>query len=743
MKRILLAVLGLAWPAVAAAQGWIEPPPGRRGGFGVEKVRTSVVARVTGRVAQVEVEEWFKNAGGALGEGDYLYPLPGEAVFSSYSLFQGDEELRGETMDANQARAIYEEIVRRKRDPALIELAGHGLIRARVFPIQPGETRKITLRFTQVLDRAGDALQFRYAAGRPSAPTTPIPVRDGVTHPSEAVPLDFTLIADSASRFRDPFSPTHEVRVTRQAGRLTVRPAGHLRGDFSLVLPFARPVVGVSLLAHRPSGEDGYFMLTLSPGEARGPGLPRDIAVVLDVSGSMSGSKLVQAKAALHQLLGTIGQGDRFRLIAFSNGVSVEREGWARPTREGLAAARRWIDDLQAEGGTNIAGALDEAFRLESAEGRLPIVVFVTDGLPSVGEQNPERIAARAEERRGRARVFTFGVGHDVNTYLLDRLSSAARGATAYVEPGEDVERALGMLASKIERPVLADLAIEQAPGVLEEIYPETLPDLFAGDELVIFGRYRAARGPEREALVIRGTRNGHTERFSADVELPVHRLANDFIPRLWASRKLGALSQRVRLNGHDAELVDEIRRTALRYGLLSEYTSYLVQEPMAVAEADRRQVGGSRGLFRTRDAAAAPASPAAAVGAEAVTRAKEEQARRDARSSVQLNAADEILLERAEFGQARHVAGRLFRQMDGVWTDLAARDSTRLVTVEPFSAAYFMVLRVLPELGVYVQEFPQVEVGGERARVRVASGGATTLESDAVARLVRDFRGQ
>ena len=163
--RSLLALLAVALLAAPlGAQGWIEPRPGVAR-FGVVKVRAAVTVRITGRVARVEVEEWFENRGGGLGEGDYLYPLPGEAVFSNFSLFQGEDELRGETMDANRAREIYEEIVRRKRDPALIELAGHGLVRARVFPINPGETRKITLRYSQVLARAGDALQFRYAAG--------------------------------------------------------------------------------------------------------------------------------------------------------------------------------------------------------------------------------------------------------------------------------------------------------------------------------------------------------------------------------------------------------------------------------------------------------------------------------------------------------------------------------------------------------------------------------------------------
>src|SRR5205807_1239223 len=204
----------------------------------------------------------------------YLYPLPGEAVFTDYSLWQGDQELRGEMMDAGQARSIYELIVRRRRDPALIELAGHGLVRARVFPIAPGETRKITLRYTQVLDRVGDAWRFRY----PSGPVT--------------APRSFRFATDSGTAFGDPYSPTHQVRSTLRVG-------------------------------------------------------------------------------------------DRFRLVAFSSGVRRYRAEWTALTPESRRDAESWVRGLEAEGGTNIAGALDEAFSQPPADGALGVVVFLTDGLPT------------------------------------------------------------------------------------------------------------------------------------------------------------------------------------------------------------------------------------------------------------------------------------------------------------------------------------------------------------------------
>jgi Ca-activated chloride channel family protein len=731
-KLFAFMMLGaLAAPAGLDAQGWIEPLPGRP--MGVVKVRTAVAVTVSGRIARVEVEEWFENRGRGLGEGDYLYPLPGEAVFNNFSLYQGDVELRGETMDAAQARGIYEEIVRRKKDPALIELAGHGLVRARVFPINPGETRKITLRYVQVLGRTGDALAFRYAAGGAfdggqdgrggrEGQVGPRPIR-------EAAPLQFTMTVDSAAQFRDPFSPTHDVTVTRRGSRLTVRPTATLSGDFALFLPFAERVVGLTLVTHRPAGEAGYFMLTLSPEDVRAGGAPRDLTVVVDVSGSMSGDKMEQARAALHQLLNSLRAGDRrtadrFRLIRFGSAVHAHTDEFTVATTASLRDAHDWVDALRADGGTNIAGALAEALRVESAEGRLPLVVFMTDGLPSVGEQNPERIAAQAERERRDARLFAFGIGYDVNTYLLDRLSAAGRGTTAYVEPTESVESAVGALVARIQHPVLTDLALDASVRI-EEVYPERLPDLFAGDELVVFGRYS---GTSREGRVaVRGTRAGRVERYHTTAAFPSSESGNDFVPRLWAARKIGVLQQAIRLHGAYPEIVDEIRATALRYGLLSEYTSYLVQEPTVVADR-----AGGRGM---------PAAPMAqeATGAAAVGMARRDAARREARNAAQLQAVDEEMLKVGHMGQAQHVAGRLFVEKDGIWTDLRHADSLRVVTITPFSPAYFAVLRQLPELTPIVQRFERVQVAGRAITIRFDAGGQTS--ESGVADVVARFR--
>ncbi len=688
MKTLFALATALLTTSPLLAQGWIEPSPHIRCECAVQRVRSAVSIRVTGRIARVEVEEWFLNHGGVLGQSDYLYPLPGEAVFSNFSLFQGDQELTGETMDAARARSIYEEIVRRKRDPALIELAGHGLIRARVFPINPGETRKITLRYTQVLARAGDALQLRYAAGRASGTVAP-GLRPGSAATGLA-PISLTVTVDSADQYRDPFSPTHTVRTDRTGDRMSVR-AENISGDLSLFLPLARGLVGLTLATHRPSSEDGFFMLTLSPGNGRGdaPAQPRDVTAVVDVSGSMSGTKIAQARTALGQLLGSLNRGDRFRLISFSSGVNNYRAGWTQATSDEIASARRWVDQLSAEGGTNIEAALREAFQQSSPDDRLPIVLFMTDGLPSVGEQNPERIAAQAEQAHGRTRVFAFGVGFDVNTQLLDRLSAAGRGATQYVQSEGEVETALGQMITKISLPVLTDLEIANAPVSLREIYPARLPDLFAGEELVVFGRYSGSSqtgGP----LVITGRRNGVTERFTVNAEFTASSSSNDFMPRLWASRKLGVLTRNIRLEGSTPELEREIRETAMRYGILSEYTSYLVQEPVLTANNNRPASPMPEAAMRQRMSTS---------GSGAVAAADEQAKMRDVRTEADLLSALQVSKGKFEKESAgeRRVGAKLFRMKDKLWVDATVAESVDWSRWSPSATPTSVCLRPFP----------------------------------------------
>ncbi len=753
LRRTLTALaLGLGLSTPLLAQGWIEierptPRPGILPGS-VVRVSSNVRTRIDGRVAVVEVEEQFRNAGGGIAEGVYLYPLPGEAVFQNFSLWMGETEVRGEMMNAEQARGIYEEIVRRLRDPALLTLEGHGLIRARVFPIQPGETRRVVLRYTQLLQRSGDALRMRYAIGLRG------PIGTGAlnTPPGELSDrFRFRVTLPNADTYGTPYSPTHRITTRRSGDELVVSLDSNATGDVELFLPVRRGLIGTSVLAHAPGSEDGFFMLLVSPAQADDAvSVPKDLTLVVDVSGSMSGDKIEQARAALRQALSTLRPEDRFRVISFSNRVVNFRDGFTPATAENLQAARRFVNDLVADGGTNIEGALAAALGATSAEDRLPIVVFITDGIPSVGERQPERIAQTAGGRIGRTRIFTFGVGHDVNAYLLDRLAQEGRGTAEYVAPDADVEQAVGGLMSKIQHPAITNVRIENAPVQLVQTYPSRLPDVFFGEELVIFGRYHGTgNGP----VVVTGERGGRTERFTVTAAFPGSETDNGFIPRLWASRRIGELTRQIRIEGATEGLINEVRDLGLRYGILTEYTSYLVQEPTLLGQ-NRQMPAAPMPVDRMDPAMRGGAGTAGQqAGEQAVARSRASSTMMAVRDLASADAAaanrlEEITVTSAGAGgpgrarEVRRVSGRLFVRQDSAWTDALHRDSLRVFDVAPFSDAYFQLVRALPEIAPYLRAGESVVVAGRRASVKISSRGVATWRAGQLETAVRMFRG-
>lgn len=723
----------------------------------VQRLSTDVRIVVDGdqRVARVEVEEQFRNNGHRLAEGDYLYPIPTGAVFTDLSLFMGEQELKGEMLPAAQARGIYEEIVRRKKDPALVELVGHGLLRARVFPIAAGDTRRIILRYTVVLGRDGHLLRLRYPRTVGMFEGDERPVEEVmVTHglaPVRGLPAaTLEVRVSDAHLFATPYSPTHRIEIReRDADEIDIDATVTGGGpDFDLLLPLRDSAVGAGVVSHAPVGDNGFYMLLVSPPvDGEGSATPRDVTLVLDVSGSMSGDKIVQARAALDQLLSGLGEQDRFRLITFSSAVRRFRQDWTAATFDELIAARDWLARVEAGGSTNVEAALVEALRPPAAPERMSQVIFLTDGKPTIGETAPERIVAMVEEVRDDERIFGFGVGHDVNTYLLDAMASGGRGSVNYVAPGESVEEAISSLSRKISRPALADLRIVRAPVMLEDAYPQQIPDLFYGEDLVLLGRYRGAGAGE---LVIEGTRAGVVERHSFRVDFAAEEPGNDFIPKLWAARKAAALTTQVRLRGADPELIEEIRQLGLRYGVLTDYTSYLVEEPgmtlddatlqsvMSRAQAmdvDAEEQSGAEAFRRARRDAVSKRARNLGEAESPVPVVASTMAPAAALAGARNEAVDE---SRSADGMTRHVGDRVFVLRAGVWTDLRYGDQ-RVVRVAPFSEAYFELLERLPQIKPFVALGSRVIIANEQRAVEIDESGSTAWD-DALDELVRSF---
>ncbi|MFN2566427.1 MAG: VIT domain-containing protein [Gemmatimonadaceae bacterium] len=778
IRFVTFSLLLAAPAATAGAQGWIIPrcrppqpivrpmPEPCVVGAQVVRTRSDVRVELVDRVLRYEIDERFVNRGGTIGEADYLFPLPKGAAFQDLKLSINGEMVAGETMDAQQARQIYEEIVRRQRDPALVEWMGHGLLRTRIFPFNAGEERRVVTRFQVVAEREGDALKIDYfRGGATGGSRLEVPGSREDTRTSNLEPrTSFILSYSTSSNLGEPYSPTHELDIERDGSRRRVEVRGNAR-DVTILLPLRRAgETSVAVLQHAPGNEDGFALITVSPPRVmRGATTPRDVTLVMDVSGSMSGRKMEQARAAARQLLETLQPQDRFRIIDFSTDVRTFRDELVFATDANVAAARRYIDALEPQGSTNISGALDEALRPRVTSERLPLVLFLTDGEPTVGLRNPAQIAARAAAERGERRIFTFGVGTDVNVSLLEQLALEGRGTAHFIRPTESVERAVSVVASRLVDPVMTNVRVRGEGVRLSRIHPEQPFDLFAGQDLVIFARY-SGRGPAR--VIFEGESRRGSVRWVAPVNFADRERGNAFIGRLWATQRVGYLSAERRKSGGSPELDAEIRELGERYGIPTEFTSYFVREPGMVAMRDGGQPasGGVAGMdmgARRRAAAATPRSGRAETAGAANTAAVDtaassapppvypapfEAARKAAeqRSATTLG-PDTQLRSVVVTGQgvvpARNVGGRTFTLTDGRWTDSRYTGSSARVTkVKAYSKAYFALLDQAPELREMFALGERVLVGGNTVALEVGAEGREELSGPELQRLLRDL---
>ncbi|MBI3963141.1 MAG: VWA domain-containing protein [Deinococcus sp.] len=648
----------------ALAQGLVTPEHQGAVVIASQTVRTSI----DGSLATTTVEQVFKNLTGSIQEGIYFFPIPADAALSDFVLIVNGQEVAGQVVEAGQARATYEEIVRRIRDPGLLEYVRDGLFQARIFPIMPNSEFPITLRYTQFVPYELGAYRYRYGLA--------VAAQAG----GAIGKLDVRITIDAGQALGAVFSPSYPVTVERgDDGRVTVTyEAENItpERDLSLHYTLQEGQLGASLVAYSPGGEPGYFALLLSPGFAQEAAvLPKNFLFVLDTSGSMDGEKIMQARNALDYVLDTLNPDDTFNVIVFSSDVQTLFRAPQPVTDDTRAAGHRLVSRLVAEGGTNINEALLTALGMTS---RLPdVVVFLTDGVPTVGEQDVGRILANIQTaNQDEARIFTFGVGYDVNTFLLDELANDSGGLTTYVEPGEDIELAVSDLIKRINNPVLTDLALETAGVEVFDLFPRQVPDLYLGSQLVILGRFEGSG-----TLQVRITGQRPEGAVNFEYALAVEASSqNSELAYLWAQRKVAVLLDQIRRDGETQEIVDTIVQLGTRFGIVTPYTSFLAipegeggfAEPLAPPDTSTSL--GQRG----RLSATAPSSRAT-TGAGAVAQSEELNRLRDADT-----------LGDDERQSVKQAGGRTFVLKDGVWTDTEFTEGTVTVDLEFLSNAYF-----------------------------------------------------
>jgi Ca-activated chloride channel family protein len=733
LRRLLPSLAALAALSAAGlqAQGIIVPHPcdecrrpGQRPGLPVESITFETT--IEGQVATTHVTQVFRNETRQVLEGTYFFPLPDDASISEFAIWDGDRRLEGEVRPRDEARRIYEDIVRRVRDPGLLEYAGPNLFQARIFPIPARGTKKLELTYTQVLRAENGTVGYRYplGIGRNAAPVERLAGR---------------VALRSGGGLRTIYSPTHDVDVHRDGGhraRVTFeQDARRERRDFQLFYALGSEEVGMSIFTYREPGKDGYFLLLLSPNDdaARREYPAKDVVFVLDVSGSMEeAGKMEKARRALTYGVRGLRPADRFNIIAFSGETRLMESGLIAADEAGRRRGVEFVQGLNARGGTNINDALIEAMGQFPRTGTRPrLLVFMTDGLPTVGEQNVERIIRNVGDKRlAGMRLFSFGVGYDVNTRLLDRVAAENGGTADYVAPEEDIEVKVSGFFDKVNHPVLTNLAVDMAAVRTDQVYPRDLPDLFKGTQLALVGRYRNER--ELRDVTIRLSGNAsprHTYTYPG-VRFPLRDERHDFVPRLWATRRVGWLMEQIRSHGENRELVQEVTDLGTRFGIVTPYTSFLALEPgMQTGNGVAQDFGG-----RPRPGMPAPPPPPAMrVRPEAATAVTGAGAVNESRRSRQQQDAlrldeDVVVTGQAGAGDVvRRVGARTFYQRGTVWTDAEISDSTRVpeTEVEFASEEYYALIRRIPALAQYFAQGEEVDVihEGRRYRVRARRG--------------------
>ncbi len=570
MNRYLfaLACILITSSAPVFASGMLIPKDDSIPALAIESQRVDI--QIKDGVATARIEQVFKNSVNRDLEAVYVFPLPENASVSDFAMYINGKRASGELVEKDKARRTYEDIVRRLKDPGLLEYIGGNLFRVSVFPVPANGLQKIELEYSQTLAFDGGIYKYIY------------PLKTG--EKASRTLADFTVAVRLNSKLpiKSVYSPSHKVGISRKGDKAAVigfeEDAALLDRDFVLYYTVSQKEFGLNLLTHAAGDDKGFFMMMLTPSVA-GPEtvMPKDLTFVFDTSGSMAGSKIEQTRKALEYCVKKLHDGDRFNIIGFSTDVAPFKESLVEVNTRSREEALAFIRKVEARGGTAMNDALTAALAMNYERKRPAIILFLTDGRPTIGETDPDTILGNVSKgNKAGVRVFVFGVGVDVNAHLLDKLAGQHGGLPQYVAPDEDIEVKVSSLADKMSNPVLNKVRVEVDKIKTSMMHPGVLPDLFSGDQITVFGRYQ---GSGDSVIRLQGEVNGEKREFVYEGAFPAAQSENNFIPRLWATRRVGFLLDEIRLRGENAELKGEVVRLSREYGIMTPYTSYLVLE--------------------------------------------------------------------------------------------------------------------------------------------------------------------
>jgi Ca-activated chloride channel family protein len=681
----------------------------------LEVTSHQVNVKIDGQVAITSIDQEFYNPNDQRLEGFYMFPVPKGAHIDKFSMEIGGKTVDAELLPADKARRIYEDIVRKMRDPALLEYAGRDLFKVRIFPIEPRSRKPIKISYTELLRSEAGTVTYLYPLSTEKFSSAPIKN------------LSMKIELKSAEPLASIYSPSHKVEIKRDGPNRAV--IGYESKDekpdtdFQLVYSSDIRDVGLRLITYKPDADDGYFLLLAAPtiSNETKPAA-KNVVFVVDTSGSMAGAKLQQAQKALRFCVENLNNDDRFEIVRFSTEAEPLFHELVPADSDHRKRANSFIDDFKPIGGTAIADALQSALKVRPDKSDRPFVmIFLTDGLPTVGTRNPDEIIANIKKASG-VRIFSFGIGSDVNTELLDQIAESTRAFSQYVLANEDLELKVSNFYTRIKEPALTNLKLDLGGGVrTAKMYPADLPDLFQGDQLVVAGRYSSAGDVEAK---LSGNVGGHEQTFTYKLHFDDRKTTDDYVPRLWATRRVGFLLDEIRIHGETAELRDETTELARKYGIVTPYTAYLIVE-----DEDRRRVPMADRSMQGMSADAATRAEVAKAwtgfkdkkeGEDGVANAISQNAfkfAQQAPASIASGASESLrgFAAAAPAGtptaarlsqytqQSRFVNGRAFFQNGDQWIDSNAQNTAKRHRVQFNSEEYFNLLTKHPEAGPWL----------------------------------------
>jgi len=718
-KMLLAAILAAAMAGSVSADGMLIPrpvpdlPPIPR----VDVKYHHVEVEINDPVAITRVDQVFVNPYSRELEADYIFPIPENASVGRFAAWLGGHKMEAELLDAVQARRIYEDIVSRRKDPALLEYAGRGMYRMRVYPVPARGEVRIKIEYQQTLKADNGTVDYLY------------PLNTEKHSGSNLEECRINVTVNSFEHIGALYCPTHIVTTERISPKSMTAAyfERDVKPDEDFILHFTRQKTdfGFHLLSYRePGNGDGYFLGIISPPVRKEDGdIAKNTIFLLDSSGSMRGEKMRQAIDALKFCLLGLNDGDFFNIIDYDDSIKPYQPDPVRANKENIDSAVKFAERIEASGGTNIFDALQSACRTIPSNGKPTYIIFLSDGLPTVGNIDINQIIDNTTRlNEGRARLFVFGVGYDVNAHLLDRLTEKNKGTAEYVAPNENIEVKVSRLAGKISYPALTDLALSFNPKEVTYVYPDPLPDLFHGSEIVVLGRFRESGSSN---AILKGQIGGSEVIQEFPARFDNGSSGDEYIAMLWANRRIGFLLQQMRLHGRTDELLTEVVELSKKFGIITEYTSYLV-----VGDEDRRPADFwnmpapeiSKRLDRSMEELAEQET-----GSSAFYQSKNLGRQK---SAAQVPGSGEVMMgdKKERFTNIARVGNQAFFQSGTNWIQSSLKENRFDIEIKAYSKAYFQLLEKDPSLGRYLALGDKVRFNIGRQVVQVSDSGMETL---------------